>query len=112
MGPNGGGLVMTANLTRLPFPFKLRLTLLPGHTWIKAWYSVSSICMSFLYVHLPDGLRCVCLGNLQHTGTGDCRKRGGHIEFDIAVWQLVDASTPKRIGTREILPDNAGDSCV
>jgi hypothetical protein len=44
-----------------------RISLLPCHSWIKAWYAVAPIradAQTTRDVHLPDNLRAVSLGRL------------------------------------------------
>jgi hypothetical protein len=66
--------------------------------------------MSFLYVHLPNNPWDVRLSNFEHARRRDFGRWGGHIEFDIALRQLVDTFTSKRIGPRGVLPDKCGCS--
>jgi len=61
------------------------LRLLPGYTGIKAWYAIGPIGVSSFYVHLPNSPWRFRLTNLKHARALCCRKRCGHIEFDITV---------------------------
>src|SRR5438477_4087119 len=83
-----------------------RSRLLPENTGIETGYSISSVCMSFTYVHLPNDLCLICLSNLEHARRGDAGKRSRHIELNVAIRQLLDTSTPKRIKTRNVLPES------
>jgi hypothetical protein len=80
----------------------------PGHTRVETRHSIRSICVSPLYIHLPDDLGRFGLSDLLDTRRCSSRKGSGQFKFHIAVRQLIDAPTPKGIQTRIVLPDQGG----
>ena len=63
--------------------------------------------MSVLNVQLPDNLWGIGLRDLNDSGSRNMGKRCGHVELDIGVLQLIDASAPKGIRAKSVLPNES-----